>query len=77
GDHATATALYEQALQLYRELGDRLGTANSIIGTARVSVAQRQYESARSLYREAGRIYRALNITSWADHCDKAIRDLG
>ena len=60
GDDAQAKTLYEAALSLYRELGDREGTGYALRSLANVVLAQGDFSSARALYEESLVIAREL-----------------
>jgi non-specific serine/threonine protein kinase len=60
GDYTSASALYEQALMLQRELGDQAGIALSLIGLGNVAHSQGNQEAARTLYEESLAIRREL-----------------
>ena len=60
-DYDQAQARYEQAIALYRQVGDALWEAHSVGGLADVALGRRDYETARTryeltlaLYRQAG-----------------------
>ncbi|MFN2629685.1 MAG: tetratricopeptide repeat protein, partial [Gaiellaceae bacterium] len=58
--HAEAVALYEQALPTYRELGDRLGEANTLKALGDAAGMQARYAEAVALYEQALPTYREL-----------------
>jgi len=58
--YESAKSLYEQALQIYREVGDKLGEANTLISLGDIKLMQSQYKSAKSLHEQALPIYREV-----------------
>ena len=57
---AEAQRYFEQALSLYRELGDRRGEANAIEGLGEVALEQDRYEEAAGRYEQALPLYRQV-----------------
>jgi tetratricopeptide (TPR) repeat protein len=53
GEHGRAAALYEEALGLFGELGDRRGSANALGNLGRVVLSQGEYGRAAALLEEA------------------------
>ena len=53
GDPRLARAFYEQALALWRELGDERGAARSLTGLANAAVAEGELARGRALYEDA------------------------
>jgi predicted ATPase/class 3 adenylate cyclase len=64
GDYERARALFETSLDLYRGLGDELGTAMSVGSLANMAVAEGEYERAMAEYEEARALFRQLGDTS-------------
>ena len=64
GDYASARACYEESLTIQRQLGDRSGTADSLIGLGIVFSSQGDYDSARSFYEESLKIHREIENRS-------------
>jgi predicted ATPase len=60
GDYASARSMYQESLEIYGELMDRQGVANSILRVAGVSCSQGDYTAARSLNQECLEIFRQL-----------------
>jgi tetratricopeptide (TPR) repeat protein len=58
--YEAAKSLYEQALPIYREVGSKLGEANTLQSQGDVERMQSQYEAAKSLYEQALTIYRDI-----------------
>jgi predicted ATPase/DNA-binding SARP family transcriptional activator/DNA-binding CsgD family transcriptional regulator len=52
-DRRSAEPLLEESLMLFRELGDKLGSAFALCGTGLVAVGQGQYEQGNVLFQEA------------------------
>jgi predicted ATPase/DNA-binding CsgD family transcriptional regulator len=61
GDYAQAEALCVESLALFRALGDRLGSAHSLITLGHDALHQSDYATARSLLEEAESLYRKVN----------------
>jgi tetratricopeptide (TPR) repeat protein len=61
-DYGRATALYEEALALFRDLGDRRGVAEALNGLGRVAWAQADSERAQTLHEEAPLLFRNLTV---------------
>ena len=59
-DYRSACVRYEQALAIYRELGDRRGVAMSLTNLGNAAREQGNYAEARAFHEEAVSIYRAL-----------------
>lgn len=59
-DYAAARARFEQALSVYRELGDQRGIANSLTNLGNTAREQGNYAEARTFHEEGLSIYRAL-----------------
>ena len=60
GDSASARALYEQGLVIFRELGDRWGIAGSLADLGNLAREQGDCRAADSLYRESIRVFQSL-----------------
>ncbi|HLO14763.1 MAG TPA: tetratricopeptide repeat protein [Anaerolineales bacterium] len=61
GDYATLQALYEESLVLYRDLGDKAGTALSLNWLGTAAFYQGDYVAARRLLEEGLALYRELD----------------
>jgi tetratricopeptide (TPR) repeat protein len=60
GDYTSARSLYEESLNLARELGDKAGVAISLNNLGLVAYLQGDHTSARSLYEESLALKREL-----------------
>jgi non-specific serine/threonine protein kinase len=60
GDFASARALHEESLAIVRQLGNRLGIANSLSNLGVVAYEQSDFVRARALYEESLAIEREL-----------------
>jgi non-specific serine/threonine protein kinase len=61
GDYEALQALYEESLVLYRDLGDKAGTALSLHSLGNAAVYQGDYAAARRLLEEGLALYRELD----------------
>ncbi|HEU5424109.1 MAG TPA: tetratricopeptide repeat protein, partial [Nitrolancea sp.] len=66
GDDAQATPLFEAALALWREVGDRRGAALALMLLGIVNEDQGKYAAARPFLEEAAALYQAEGETAWA-----------
>ena len=66
GDYATAKAYLEQALALFRQLGNRLGEANHLSNLGLVVFAQGDYRGAKIYLEQALALYTGNWATAWA-----------
>lgn len=57
-----AQRAYEQALPIYRQIGDRLGEAGALWSQARLASARKRPAEASALFAEAERIYAAIGL---------------
>jgi len=60
GRHADASALYDQALAIYREIGDRHGEANTLRAMGETARMQGRHADAAALYDQALPLYREI-----------------
>jgi hypothetical protein len=60
GESVAARTLYEQALAIFRELGDRWGIAGTVADLGSLAREQGDYSQAHSLYRESIKIFQEL-----------------
>lgn len=65
-DCAAATPLAEQALALWRQLGDRWGIANTLNLLGAIARARGAYDEAVPRFEEAARLFDALGDRAWA-----------
>jgi predicted ATPase/class 3 adenylate cyclase len=63
GDNQKATALFEQSLGLYRELGDKRGIARALAGLAMVALDHAEHGRAETLYTEVLGLAREIGAT--------------
>ncbi|MEO7718959.1 MAG: tetratricopeptide repeat protein [Capsulimonas sp.] len=61
GDHTAARAQYEEALDIYRNLGDNLGAASALAGLGNVAGAQGHHATTQQCYEETLSIRRDAN----------------
>ena len=59
-DYDQAQARYEQAIGLYRQVGDALWEAHSVGGLADVALGRRDYDTARIRYQQTLELYRRV-----------------
>ena len=57
---ATALESYQQALQLFQQVGSKLGEANCYLVQGRLLLEQEEYEKALGLHTEAYDLYREI-----------------
>jgi predicted ATPase/class 3 adenylate cyclase len=60
GDYATARSVYEECLQIQRQLADQSGIAKHLFNVGTVALCQGDYVVARSFYEESLQIQRQL-----------------
>jgi tetratricopeptide (TPR) repeat protein len=60
GDYASARALLEESLSLYREMGNRVGIVWSLIVLGRVVLDQGDHASSQALLEQSLRLYREV-----------------
>ncbi|KAG8884474.1 hypothetical protein FRB98_002373 [Tulasnella sp. 332] len=73
-DYGEARASYEEAAGVYRELGDRQGTADCLIGLGNVHRMQGRYREAEVAYQKASDVYGELGNRLGTANC---LRGLG
>jgi Tetratricopeptide repeat len=61
GDSASARALNEQGLLIFRELGDRWGIAGTLADLGSLAREQGNYPTADSMYRESIKLFQELD----------------
>jgi tetratricopeptide (TPR) repeat protein len=59
--HSGAKRLYQQALPIHREIGDRLGEANALQGLGNVNIMKKRYAEAEELLLRAMGIFATIN----------------
>ena len=72
-DHTAARDAYEQALPLYRQVGDILGEANCIAGLGDIALERSDYEAARNAYEQALRFYRQVGSIRGEANCIQSL----
>jgi tetratricopeptide (TPR) repeat protein/transcriptional regulator with XRE-family HTH domain len=75
-DHVGARACYEEALPLYRTLGDVLGEANSFHGMGDIALRRSDHEGARASYEEALPLYRRVGDVLGEANCIQRLGDI-
>ena len=68
-DHETARARYNEALPLYRKVGDLQGEANCIKGLGNIALEHTDRETARVRYEEALPLYRKVGDLQGEANC--------
>lgn len=63
GDYSRAMESHKQSLTLRRDVGDKEGTAHSLVGVALVAQAQGDHQRAKALFEESLVLYRELGAT--------------
>jgi tetratricopeptide (TPR) repeat protein len=71
-----ARASYEQALPLYRQVGDVLGEANCIQSLGDIALARSDHEVARASYEQALPLYRQVGDVLGEANCIKSLGDI-
>ncbi|MGI9001533.1 MAG: tetratricopeptide repeat protein [Pseudonocardia sp.] len=75
-DRATQRHLLEQALAVYREIGDWLGEANAVQALGEVALMQARYPEAGQRYEEALAVYREIGNRLGEANAVKALGDV-
>ena len=75
-DHATARGRYEEALPLYRGLGDVLGEANCIRSLGNIALARSDHPTAKARYEEALPLYRRVGDVLGEANCIHGLGDI-
>jgi tetratricopeptide (TPR) repeat protein len=57
---------YEAALPVYRQIGARLGEANTLLSLGRLNRATGDEAKARAALKQAADIYEAIGLEEWA-----------
>ena len=74
--HEQARSCYQEALPLYREVGDRLGEANCILRLGDIALDRADPEQARSRYEEALPLYRQVGELLGEADCIQSLGDI-
>jgi tetratricopeptide (TPR) repeat protein len=75
-DHEGARELYEQALPLYRRVGDVLGEANCIDRLGDIALAHSDHEGAGALYEQALPLFRRVGSVQGEANCIQSLGDI-
>jgi predicted ATPase/transcriptional regulator with XRE-family HTH domain len=60
GDYGSATPLYEESLEIYRQLSDKAGMASTLNNLANVAYYHKEFEAAVSMHEQTLAIYQEL-----------------
>ena len=60
GDYAAARAYLEQSLEIFREIGNRQGIADSLNGSGNVACIQGDYAASRAYHEQSLEIFREI-----------------
>ena len=71
--HAAARAAFEQALPLYRQVGDVQGEANCIRSLGAIALARSQHDAARAAYEQALPLYRQVGDVQGEANCIQSL----
>jgi Tfp pilus assembly protein PilF len=63
-ENEAARQRFDQALKIYRDIGNRLGEANCLQGLGHVHQALNENEAARQRFDQALKIYRDIGIVT-------------
>jgi tetratricopeptide (TPR) repeat protein len=75
-DHASAQARYEEALPLYRRVGDVLGKANCIQSLGDIALQRSDHASAQARYEEALPLFRRVGNVLGEANCNQGLGDI-
>ena len=62
GDYAEAKAYYEQALALFRQLGNRLGEARSLGSLGMVARSKETHAGAKAFLEQSAQLYQQIEV---------------
>lgn len=71
-DFTGADAALSGALPMFRQIGDRLGEANTLESMAQLALVEKDATRARRLFEEAGDLSEVVHNTTWARSCREA-----
>src|SRR5215472_12659688 len=75
-DDEDARSRYEQAVRLYRQVGNILGEANCIRRLGDIALARSDHERGRARYEQALALYRQVGNVLGEAHCIKGVSDI-
>jgi tetratricopeptide (TPR) repeat protein len=75
-DHETARARFEEALALYRRIGDVMGEANCIQSLGNIASARSDHETARARFEEARALHRRIGNVVGEASCIRSLGDI-
>jgi tetratricopeptide (TPR) repeat protein len=75
-DHTAARMACEEALPLYRRVGDVLGEANCIASLGDIALRRSDHDAARSRYEEALPLYRRVGSVLGEANCIRSLGDI-
>jgi tetratricopeptide (TPR) repeat protein len=75
-DHDTARKRYEEAMPLYRKVGDVLGEANCISSLGDIALERSEHDTARERYEEAMPLYRKVGDVLGEANCIKGLGNI-
>jgi tetratricopeptide (TPR) repeat protein len=75
-DHDAARRAYEEALLLYRQVGDVQGEANCIWSLGHIALARSNHDAAHRAYEEALLLYRQIGSVLGEANCINGLGDI-